>query len=41
MFPQVVQRQIVREGGKLHQDLVAYPLSNISAKNCQNWLTNI
>ena len=31
-------RDIVRRGGITNQHLIAYSLSNISAKNYQNWL---
>ena len=38
MFPQVVQRELVRRGWITNHSLIAYSLSNISAKINENWL---
>ena len=38
MFPQVSVETLVRRGGKTNHHLIAHSLSNVSAKNYQNWL---
>ena len=36
LFPQVMQKHLVRWGGKIKYILIAYFLGNIYAKNCRN-----